>query len=113
VRVIRCSPWTFLVVVILADVAPSPSSCGSHSISDGYLQIEASNCACAPGTIRVVLDGRGVGTITCGSANAITVKAQIGRHVVAATNASASWADQSCDVRPDRTTFVELGCPVS
>jgi hypothetical protein len=110
VRVIRCSPWTLLVVVILADAAPSPS-CGSSSSSDGYLQIEASNCACAPGTIQVTLDGRGVGALTCGPANAMTVKAETGRHVVAATSASASWAAQSYDVRSDATTLVELGCP--
>ncbi len=33
--------------------------------------------------------------------------------VVAATGTGASWAAQSYDVRADRTTLVELGCPAS
>ena len=110
-RAIRCSPWTLLVVVILADVAPSPS-CGSGSGSgNGYLQIGASNCACAPGTIQVSLDGRGIGEITCGWSNAITVTARGGNHVVSAASANASWPDQTCNVRSERTTPVEIGCP--
>jgi hypothetical protein len=111
-RAIRCSPWTLLIVVILADVAPNPS-CGSSSSSEGYLQIGASNCACAPGAIQATLDGRGAGAITCGTANALTVKTETGSHVVAATGANAAWAAQSYDVRADRTTRVELGCPAS
>ena len=111
-RAIYCSPWTLLVVAVLADVAPSPS-CGSSSRSEGYLQIGASNCACAPGAIEVTLDGSGVGAITCGQANAITVKTETGRHAVAASSSSASWTEQGYDVRGDRTTFVELGCPAA
>ncbi len=112
-RAIHCSPWTLLVVLILADVAPSPS-CGSGSESpSGYLQIGASDCACATGTIQVSLDGRGIGEITCGWTNAVTVAAGNGSHVVGATSGHASWPEQSYDVRADRTTRVELGCPTA
>lgn len=110
-RAIRCSPWTLLVVVVLADAAPSPS-CGSGSESyNGYLQIGASDCACAPGEIQVSLDGRGVGEVTCGWGNALTVTAASGSHVVGARSARASWPDRTYDVRGERTTPVELGCP--
>jgi hypothetical protein len=110
-RIIRCSPWTLLVVVILADAAPSPS-CGSGSRSEnGYLQIGVSDCACAPGTIQVSLDGRGVGETTCGWSNAITVTARGGDHVVSAASPGAAWPEQTYGVRADRTTRVELGCP--
>ncbi len=109
-RAIHCSPWTLLVVVILADAAPAPS-CGSGSDSNGYLQIGASDCACAPGAIQVTLDGREVGETSCGWSNAITVTAGSGSHLVGASSARASWPEQSYDVRGDRTTRVELGCP--
>ncbi len=85
--------------MILADAAPSPS-CGSGSESDnGYLQIGASDCACAPGAIQVSLDRRGVGEISCGWSNAITVTTGSGSHLVGATSAHASWPDRSYDVR--------------
>lgn len=110
-RAIHCSPWTLLVVVILADAAPAPS-CGSRSDSyNGYLQIGASDCACAPGAIQVTLDRREIGEISCGWSNAITVTAGSGSHLVGASSARASWPEQSYDVRGDRTTPVELGCP--
>ena len=60
VRAIRCSPWTLLVVVILADAPPARPAARIWSY-DGYLQIGASDCACAPDEIQVSLDGRGVG----------------------------------------------------
>jgi hypothetical protein len=110
VRAIQCSPWTLLVVAILADAAPSPS-CGGSRVNDGYLQIGVSDCACAPGAIQVSLDRREIGEITCGWTNAITVTAGSGSHLVAATSAHGSWPEQSYDVRGDRTTPVELGCP--
>ncbi len=111
-RVIRCSPWTILVVVILADVAPSPS-CGSGSGSEtGYLQIGASDCTCAPGTILVSLDGREIAGIGCTSSGyAISIPATVGSHVVSARSGNAVWPDQTCYVRADSTTSVELGCP--
>ena len=110
-RAIQCSPWTLLVVAILADAAPSPSCGSSSESSSGYLQIGASNCACAPGAIQVSLDRREIGEISCGWSNAITVTAGSGSHLVAATSAHGSWPEQSYDVRGDRTTPVELGCP--
>ncbi len=108
-RALHCGPWTLLVVVVLADAAPAPS-CGRSS-NEGYLQIGASNCACAPGTIQVSLDGGNVGAITCGPNNGMSVKTEAGHHVVSASSTSASWAEQGHDVRADRTTYVELGCP--
>ncbi len=110
-RAIHCSPWTLLVVVILADAAPAPSCSSRSETYSGYLQIGASDCACAPGAIRVSLDGREVGEIACGWSHAITIAAVNGSHLVSAASARASWPERSYDVRGDRTTPVELGCP--
>jgi hypothetical protein len=111
VRAIRCSPWTLLVVVILADAAPSPSCDSGSGSNTGYLQIGASDCACAPGAIAVSLDGRGIGEVSCGWGNALTITATGGNHVVGAVSASASWPDRTWTVSAERTTPVELGCP--
>ncbi len=109
-RVLRCSPWSLLVVVILADAAPAPS-CGKSGSADGYLQVGASDCTCAPAAIEISLDGRPVAQTSCGWDHAITLATEPGTHVVGASGTNGVWPDRTFDVRSDRTTPVELGCP--
>jgi hypothetical protein len=108
-RAIRCSPWTLLIVVILADAAPAPNCGGKHEY-DGYLEVGASDCACAPGQISVSVDGSHY-RITCSWQNALTLKMPPGDYVVSAASDKDSWAERTCSVQSELTTRIDLGCP--
>jgi hypothetical protein len=113
---IRGGTLTALALALFADVAPSPSSCGSGCRSDPpfqftYFEVSASNCSCAPGAIRVSVDDRIAGTVTCGPSGAISIRVTPGSHVVGAQSETASWSPQTQDAAPGKRTPVDLGCP--
>jgi hypothetical protein len=113
---IRSGTLAALALTLLADVAPSPSSCGSGCRSDStsqytYFEVKASDCACAPGTIQVRVDDQLAGTITCGPSGAVSLQVSAGAHAVSAQSATGSWPPQSKLASPGRRTPVELGCP--
>jgi hypothetical protein len=113
---IRGGTLAALALTLLADVAPSPSSCGSgcHSSSTSqytYFEVAASDCSCAPGTIQVRVDDQLAGTITCGPSGAVSLQVSPGAHAVSAQSATASWSPQTKLASPGRKTAVELGCP--
>ncbi len=107
---LRCGAWAGIAVVLLFDVAPSPS-CGSGSRDENaLLYVSATDCSCAPGTIRVTVDERFAAEVRCG-AGATVVEVRGGTHVVAATSGVAVWPPQTQVVPPGGTARVDLGCP--
>ncbi len=112
---IRGGTLAALALTLLADVAPNPSSCSSCNSSSTseytYLEVAASNCSCAPGTIQVRIDDQLAGTLTCGSSGAVSLQVSPGAHVVSAQSGSAAWSPQTKLASPGRKTAVELGCP--
>jgi hypothetical protein len=103
----RCASWTLLVVAILADAGPAPNCDKNH---DGFLQIAAADCACAPGPIAVSVDGTRY-QLSCGGANALDLRLPAGVHLVSAANQKAAWPERACSVTSSATTRVDLGCP--
>jgi hypothetical protein len=105
----RCNSWTLLVVALLADAGPAPN-CDRNRESDGFLWIEASNCACVSGPIWVSVDGSQY-RLSCGRPNALDLRLPAGAYRVSAVDQKASWPERACSVTSGVTTRVDLGCP--
>jgi hypothetical protein len=108
-RMLCLSPWAVALLTVLADVAPSPSCRDRSERVDGYMRIIASDCSCAPGSIRVTVDGSAAGEIACGTDQGIGLSVEVGSHSVSAASATASWPDRRYSV--GSYTAIDLGCP--
>ncbi len=112
---IRCNAWAAVILglALLADVAPG--GCGSRPAPRlrTTLDIVASDCSCAQGTLQVSIDSRPVGALTCGATGKLPVAVEAGAHVVTAQSPTAAWPPKSVEAAEGRSTPVELGCPAS
>lgn len=111
-----------LTLAFLADVA-SPGSCLSSPKNEvpagGELTVSASDCACAPGVITVLVDGAERGTFTCASdasadasaTASVKVLVAAGAHRVGARSVTGSWQGAKVSVAPGGQTSFDLGCP--
>ena len=104
------SSCCLFLVVLLADVAPSPSGCRSSEPSTGYIHVQASDCSCAGGEIVVEVDGQVRATITCGAEGGQAIELPTGRHSVSASSGPLTWTTRSYNVSGS-PLLVDLGCP--
>ncbi len=101
-----------VVAFLLVDAAPTFSSCRSSAPEPlAIVEVSPPECACAPESIQVLIDGAAVGTLTCGVDGSLRVEVEPGTHVVAGASGGTSFAPQSVTVRAGDLKEVGLSCP--